>query len=148
MGPPPSFAPQCSSDSLPCSAWHCTGCLQWLQNGFLDSECCCVVDAGSISIYLEFYLTSQWCSLLLAPQWLIAIPCSMTLCNPPVHNIATFGWMYFELIALVNLIWIPWMSSASATELLVTSTHQQPVPVDVCLSACFATPTSADVTWN
>jgi hypothetical protein len=26
--------------------------------------------------------------------------------------------------------------------------HQQPVPVDVCLSACFTTPTSADATWN
>jgi hypothetical protein len=39
-----------------------------------------------------------------------------------IHNIATFGWVYFELIALVNLIWIPWMLSASATELLVAST--------------------------
>jgi hypothetical protein len=67
-------------------------------------------------------------SLLLIIQWLRFIFVHFTdffVCLQVTDlgpYFAPFGWSHFGLNALVALIWIPSLSSASLTELLVTST--------------------------
>jgi hypothetical protein len=94
---------------------------QWWHNGSLDGECCSM----TLHAYNSLLLVSI-CSLCF---WISLIWVGLILNT--ILLVPCMGFLLCHLPGPLSFWW-----------------HQQPVPVDVCLSACFATPTSVDATWN
>jgi hypothetical protein len=105
------------------------GGLLW-ANGRTVAVADCSMAALRLSFhwFLCVHTTMVALSLLLIVRWLLFVfhftdffVCILHFADLGPY-FAPFGWSHFGLNALVALIWIPWMSSAIATELLVTST--------------------------